>query len=92
MMSLMEIIQAKHFTLANSVNLNYQVNTKNGTESGCNMAVANYDDLKKHVGHKIVCVDYGLTDWSGLGVTKEDFNVAIECETCNEVLLDYDNV
>lgn len=40
-----------------------------------------FDDLILHVGHKIVCVTYGK---------KRIINVAIECETCNEVLLDYD--
>ncbi len=43
------------------------------------MSAFNYDELKRHVGHKIVCVTYG-----------EGQNVAIECEDCNEVLLDYD--
>jgi len=40
--------------------------------------------LSQHVGHKIVCVHYGK---NGKPPWK---NVAIECETCNEVLLDYD--
>lgn len=44
------------------------------------MSAINYEDLKEHIGHKIVCVSYG----------KSIENVAIECETCNEVLLDYD--
>lgn len=43
------------------------------------MSAFNYDELKRHVGHKITCVTYG-----------EGQNVAIECEDCNEVLLDYD--
>jgi hypothetical protein len=42
------------------------------------MGVANFNDLRNHVGHRIVCVMYA-------GV-----NAAIECETCNEVLLDFD--
>jgi len=42
---------------------------------GCN----NYEDLLRHKGHKIVCVSYG-----------DDNNVAIECESCNEVLMDFD--
>jgi len=54
------------------------------------MAATDYKDLKRHVGHKIVCVEYGLTDWSGLGVVDPSFNVAVECEDCSEVLLDYD--
>ena len=43
------------------------------------LSAFNYKELKRHVGHDIVCVSYGNED-----------NVAIECETCNEVLLDYD--
>ena len=43
------------------------------------MSAFNYDELKRHAGHKITCVTYG-----------EGQNVAIECEDCNEVLLDYD--
>ena len=42
------------------------------------MTVRNYQDLKRHVGHTIVCVRYG------------EANVSIECETCGEVLFDYD--
>ena len=44
------------------------------------MGAWNFNDLIKHVGHKIVCVSYG----------KPPQNVAIECEDCDEVLLDYD--
>lgn len=43
------------------------------------MSAYSYKELKEHVGHNIVCVQYGNGD-----------NVAIECETCNEVLIDYD--
>lgn len=43
------------------------------------MSANNYKELIDHVGHKIVCVTYGEND-----------NVAIECETCNYVLIDYD--
>ena len=48
-----------------------------------NMGAWNYDELKGHIGHKLVCVGYGR---------KEDDpdNVAVECETCGEVLFDYD--
>lgn len=46
------------------------------------MGSHSFKDLKRHIGHKIVCVSYGGTD----GI----WNVAIECETCNEVLLDFD--
>jgi hypothetical protein len=44
------------------------------------MGAASYDDLVRHVGHEIV-----VTDYAGL-------NVAVECTTCNEVLLDYDSI
>jgi len=47
------------------------------------MAAHNYEDLKKHIGHKIVCVGYGDLD--------NPANVAIECETCSEVILSYDS-
>ena len=41
-----------------------------------------YESLKAHLGHRVVVVSYGNPDvW----------NVAVECENCNEVLLDYDN-
>lgn len=43
------------------------------------MAADNYEELMRHVGHDIEAVTYGQTD-----------NVAIECNTCYEVLLDYD--
>lgn len=42
------------------------------------MSAQNYTELVAHAGHDIVCVTYG------------DVNVAVECETCGEVLLDYD--
>ena len=49
------------------------------------MGAWDYDDLKRHLGHKIVCISYvnGPNDQS-------PENVAIECKTCNEVLLDFD--
>ena len=43
------------------------------------MSAFDYSTLLPHVGHNIVCITYGNED-----------NVAIECEDCNEVLLDYD--
>lgn len=50
------------------------------------MAVYNFAELASHVGHDIVCVGYswlpGPAEWS---------NVAIECETCGCVLMDYNN-
>ena len=47
------------------------------------MSADSYKELKRHLGHKIVCVAYG-------GEDEEPWSVALECETCNEVLLDYD--
>ena len=41
--------------------------------------ITNYDELSAHVGHSIECVKYG-----------DGVNMALECVTCNEVLLDYD--
>ena len=35
-----------------------------------------YRDLSSHLGHKIVCVTYGEDD------------IALECVTCSEILLD----
>lgn len=49
------------------------------------MAVHSFHDLRKHIGHRIVCVAYG--DGENPEAT---MNVAIECETCNEVLVDFD--
>ena len=42
------------------------------------MSVRTFEELRKHIGHKIVVVIYG------------EENVSCECETCNEVLMDYD--
>lgn len=43
------------------------------------MSVQNYVDLLAHEGHKISIYRY------------YNLNIAIECEECHEVLLDYDN-
>lgn len=44
------------------------------------MTVDGFADLRRHVGHDIACVGYGDLP----------MNVAVECETCGEVLMDYD--
>jgi len=44
------------------------------------MGVYNFKSLSSHVGHKIEVVYYGFPP----------VNVAIECHTCGEVLVDYD--
>lgn len=46
------------------------------------MSAASYDDLRAHVGHRITCSVYTVA-----GTT---MNVALECEDCYEVLLDFD--
>jgi len=43
-----------------------------------------YEQLRSHIGHEIVVVGYGKA-----GDT-EFSNVAVECETCSEVLFDID--
>ena len=48
------------------------------------MGAWNYTELRRHIGHKIVCVCY--TDDAKIAPD----NVAIECEDCNEVLFDFD--
>jgi hypothetical protein len=46
------------------------------------MGAWDFESLKNHVGHKIICVGYGDS--------KDYENVAIECVDCDEVLMDYD--
>ena len=48
------------------------------------MAVQNYKELLEHLDHDIEVADY--TAQGG-----QIANVAIECMTCNEVLVDFDN-
>ena len=49
------------------------------------MSVFCFEELLAHVGHKIVCVAYGREhEYEG-----DPENVAVECETCGEVLLDF---
>lgn len=38
-----------------------------------------YERLRPHIGHNVVCVDYGDKD--------EPADICIECEDCNEVLI-----
>ena len=51
------------------------------------MGVHCFENLIHHVGHKIVCVTY--CDAKNPEATA---NVAVECETCNEVLTDFESV
>ena len=39
-----------------------------------------FEELKQHIGHNVVVVNYGALD--------NIWNIAIECEDCNEVLMD----
>ena len=43
------------------------------------MSAYSYQELREHIGHAVVVVEYG-----------NGVNVAIECEDCCEVLLDFD--
>ena len=57
------------------------------------MGAHDFKDLMNHYGHKIVVVVYGKREQYGpdpADTVKEACNVAIECETCSEVLLDFD--
>lgn len=49
-----------------------------------------YAELRRHIGHTVVLVCYGSEgnqlEWPHDGPE----NVAIECEDCGEVLLDFD--
>jgi DNA-directed RNA polymerase subunit M/transcription elongation factor TFIIS len=44
------------------------------------MGCHNYKELSRHVGHDVECVQYA-----------NNANVAIECNNCNEVIMDFDN-
>lgn len=44
------------------------------------MSAKTFDELRRHVGHRLTCVLYG----------NPPQNVAAECETCGEVILDYE--
>lgn len=50
---------------------------------GIRLNEAGYYDIREHIGHKVVIVGYGRDE-------DEDYvNVAIECEDCGEVVLDF---
>lgn len=54
------------------------------------MSVHNYKELKQHIGHDIICVGYALQDLQ-TGQRKSEWeNIAIECETCNEVIMSFE--
>jgi len=55
------------------------------------MAVHSFDDLKHHIGHKIVVVAYGRMETSEDGTSSfHTHNTSCECETCNEVIISFD--
>jgi hypothetical protein len=45
---------------------------------------SNFDEIASHVGHNVIVVGYGRDGES------QYVNVAIECETCGRILLDWD--
>jgi hypothetical protein len=47
------------------------------------MSASNFDELYRHYGHQVVVAHY--TDEEGKVI-----GVAVECEECYEVLMDYD--
>jgi hypothetical protein len=47
------------------------------------VGVYDYASLRAHLRHKLVCAGYGPDE-------DDPVNVSVECETCDEVLLDYD--
>lgn len=51
------------------------------------MSAVSYEDLIAHKGHKIVCVTY---ESKSFPPHLPPYNVALECEDCNEVLLSFD--
>ena len=53
------------------------------------MGAYSFDDLMHHVGHKIVCVTYSADYGNGELKEGDIWNVAVECEDCNTVLMDY---
>ena len=51
------------------------------------MSTSSFEDLIQHINHKIVCVHYSD---DGTTCKKKARNVAVECVTCHEVLMDFD--
>lgn len=49
-----------------------------------------YNDLKSHIGHKIVCVGYKYQIHFSPDDKENPVNVALECEDCGVVLVDFD--
>jgi len=51
---------------------------------GIDLSKNGYADLREHIGHAVVCVCYGKPH-------EDPHNVALECETCGCVLVDFDH-
>ena len=47
------------------------------------MSADTFQELNRHYGHKVVVTRYAMA-------VGDPVNVAIECQDCSEVLLDYD--
>lgn len=55
------------------------------------MAAHSFDDLKVHIGHDVNVVEYQLVPlFQNNGRYGVVWNVAVECDECGEVLLDFD--
>jgi hypothetical protein len=46
-----------------------------------------YRELRRHVGHDVACVCYA----PGYVYDTDPANVALECNTCGEILVDFDH-
>jgi hypothetical protein len=52
------------------------------------MSAHSFEDLIRHADHEVKIAKYSAFDTDGEMYVA---NVAVECETCYEVLLDFDN-
>ena len=57
---------------------------RGGLDSPNNHQRVMFDKLKSHIGHAVVVVGYGPTN-------EESVNVAVECEDCGEVIIDFEH-
>ncbi|MFA5132858.1 MAG: hypothetical protein WC444_06055 [Candidatus Paceibacterota bacterium] len=56
------------------------------------MGAHDFETLRQHIGHWIVCVGYSKMNHKTGKRTGPIMNVAIECENCGDVLLDFDRI
>jgi len=54
------------------------------------MSASNISELKRHIGHKIVCIGYAMQNKKSGKRQSGWQNVAVECEDCNEVLMSFE--